>query len=562
MAAPPRARGRRRRSSCRRCSRRMPVGRRSPAQPAVEARRQRQAGLRPRVDLVAQQVHGARIGRPPRPAREPIVGVPASTLSAIAAAPASSRAWQSITARRRQSTCSAKVGPAARLPSCAGRRAGRAPGRRSGAAGSARSRPRRRARAGRRCGDGGRGARPSCRSRAGAAAHAQLAARLGLGVGDRVVEQRGASSPTRSRLRDVDVEAPLQLAHRGVADVLAAGAGRPPRRVRRGRRSRPGAARRAPASARRCRSAWPACRGSARPPPMTARRSSFRPGSDELVGAAGLEAALHQPAQAGRRDAAVADAARREHLRDRADGARRAERLAPVARRERLQRFLELGAGGDLRGAEARARVKRPSPKYFIDRLTLPTWNDSARSGRVPRPRIISVERPPMSMTSRGTRRRLQPRHAGIDQARLLASGDRPRSEGRARSARAAGRRRGCAASRSVCVATARTWRGTKPSRRAREAGQAVEPARRGLVVEQAVGIEAGAEAHGFLQVVDAPVAAVRQLADLEPEAVRAHVDRRELAGPARFGAARGRRGLHGGDCRGSSRATGRREPS
>ena len=46
--------------------------------------------------------------------------------------------------------------------------------------------------------------------------------------------------------------------------------------------------------------------------------------------------------------------------------------------------------------------VKRPSPKYFIDRLTLPTRNDSARSGLRPWPRMISVDRPPMSITSRG----------------------------------------------------------------------------------------------------------------------------------------------------------------
>ena len=48
-----------------------------------------------------------------------------------------------------------------------------------------------------------------------------------------------------------------------------------------------------------------------------------------------------------------------------------------------------------------------------------------------------------------------------------------------------------------------------------------------------AVGVEAAAQAHGFLEVVDAAVAALVELGDLEPEAVRAHVDRGELAGPA-----------------------------
>ena len=39
------------------------------------------------------------------------------------------------------------------------------------------------------------------------------------------------------------------------------------------------------------------------------------------------------------------------------------------------------------------------------------------------------------------------------------------------------------------------------------------------------LGVQAGAQAHGFLQVVDAAIAAVLHLADLQPEAVRAHVD-------------------------------------
>ena len=83
--------------------------------------------------------------------------------------------------------------------------------------------------------------------------------------------------------------------------------------------------------------------------------------------------------------------------------------------------------------------------------------------------------------------------------------------------------------------------RAAKPSSRAGEAGQAGEAARGRLVAEQAGGVEPGAEAHRFLQVVDAPVAAVDELADLEPEAVRAHVDRGELAGPAAVAVGRAR---------------------
>ena len=167
------------------------------------------------------------------------------------------------------------------------------------------------------------------------------------------VERRRA--PTRSRLRDVDLEAPLQLAHRGVAQVLAAGAtlGRLARREVEDHALAQRAARRLQLGDAEVRRQRVEDREAAADDGAAV---VLQAGQRELVGAAGLEALLHQPAQAVGRDAAVADAARGEHLRDRADGARRAERLAPVARRERLERFLELGAGGDLRLAKARAR--------------------------------------------------------------------------------------------------------------------------------------------------------------------------------------------------------------
>ena len=293
---------------------------------------------------------------------------------------------------------------------------------------------------------------------------------------------------------------------------------------------------------------------------MTARRSFFRPGSDELVGAAGLEALLHQPAQAGRRDAAVADAARGEHLRDRADGARRAERLAPVARRERLERFLELGAGGDLRLAEA--ALAEAAVGEVLHRQA--DAADPERLG-LARPRAAAEDhlgRAAADVDDQARhRRRLQPRDAGEDEARLLAPGDdldrvaedglRAQQEGVAvpRFAQRLRRHRAHLVRREAVEA-------------AREAGQAVEAARRRLLVEEAGGVEAGAEANGFLEVVDAAIAAALDLADLEPEAVRAHVDRRELAGPARLGAARGRRRLHAAHCRGCIASADRCEPS
>ena len=75
-------------------------------------------------------------------------------------------------------------------------------------------------------------------------------------------------------------------------------------------------------------------------------------------------------------------------------------------------------------------------------------------------------------------------------------------------SARAPGRRRG-SSPRAASASPLRAPAPARSRRAAREAGQAVEAAQRRLLAEQAGGVEAGAEAHGFLQVVDAAVAAV-----------------------------------------------------
>ena len=146
-----------------------------------------------------------------------------------------------------------------------------------------------------------------------------------------------------------------------------------------------------------------------------------------------------------------------------------------------------------------------------------------------------------MSTTSRGTVRRLQPGDAGEDQARLFAArDDLDRKAERLRGARP-GRRRGCFASRSVCVATARTCDGAKPASRFAKRARQASAAQHRLLGEPAVAVEAGAEPHRLLQVVDAAVAAVLQLADLDPEAVRPDVDGGERAGRRR------RRGGSGG---------------
>jgi hypothetical protein len=110
-------------------------------------------------------------------------------------------------------------------------------------------------------------------------------------------------------------------------------------------------------------------------------------------------------------------------LRDRADGAGRAERLAPVARVERLERFLELGGGRDLRGAKGGGReaavgevAHRQADAADLERLGAqrPGPAPEDHLGRAP----ADVDHQP------GLVGRLETRHAGVDQAGFLATGD------------------------------------------------------------------------------------------------------------------------------------------
>jgi hypothetical protein len=233
------------------------------------------------------------------------------------------------------------------------------------------------------------------------------------------------------------------------------------------------------------------------------------------------------------RDAAVAAAGGLQQLRHRARPCPTSP-APPASGGRRAAGLFEFGAGGHLGGAEA-SRVSPPSKKR-IDRLTQPTRTLSATSGLRPWPRIISVERPPMSTTRRRSRAGLQPGHAGIDQAGLLAARDHLDRKAQ----------RGLRAQQEG-VAVARLAQGlrghrahlggSKPASRAAKRRRQARPRSRSLVGQQAVGVEPGAQAHGLLQVVDAAVApCVRQLADLEPEAVGAHVD----GGHRRQGAAGG----------------------
>ena len=214
---------------------------------------------------------------------------------------------------------------------------------------------------------------------------------------------------------------------------------------------------------------------------MTARRSSLRPGrSSRSALPASRQRCISQRRPSGVIVPSLMPLAA-QHLRHRADRARRAERLAPVARRERPQRLLELGAGGDLRLAERALGetavgevLHRQADAADLERLGPARPRRRGRGSSRSSGRRCRRPAAARSTAAGGRRRR---RSGALPRGRRS-----PRSAGRGWSGRAAGTRRGSCASRSVCVATARTWLGPKPSSRLREPGEALEAARRRLV--------------------------------------------------------------------------------
>ena len=255
-------------------------------------------------------------------------------------------------------------------------------------------------------------------------------------------------------------------------------------------------------------------------------------GQVEAVDVPCAQAARDAPAQALRRDRAVGAAAGLQQLRDGAHGAARSERFVPVRARERDQRLLEFGAGGDLcllEGALGQVAIgevaQRQAHAADLERL---------RAQRPARAADDHLGRAPADVDDEARHRRgLQACHAGEDQARFLAARDdldgiaqrrlRASEEGVAIARLAQRLRRHRAHLEHVVAAQALG-----------EAGQAGEAAPCRLLGQHAARVEARAQAHGFLQVVDAPVAARHDLADLEAKAVRTHVDRRQVVRPAR----------------------------
>ena len=246
-------------------------------------------------------------------------------------------------------------------------------------------------------------------------------------------------------------------------------------------------------------------------------------GQRQVFGAARGDALLDAPAQAFGRDAAVGDAVGGQDLRHRAHRAGRPQGLLPLLAREERERLLQLGACRDLGGAEVLGRVaafgevlQREADAAHGERLGVVRRAAHAQDHFGGAPADVDDQARQLAG--------LQARDALVDQAGFFAAGDD--LDGQAQHA---------VATLQEGVAVARFAQGLGghgahlPGREALEAlceaGQTGQAALGGLFGELAPAVQAGAQAHGFLEVVDALVAAAGDLGDFQAEAVGAHVD-------------------------------------
>jgi hypothetical protein len=205
----------------------------------------------------------------------------------------------------------------------------------------------------------------------------------------------------------------------------------------------------------------------------------------------------------------------------------RPARLLPARGGEGFQGLFQLGAGRHLGAAEGGFRVaaiaeeaQRQAHAADLEGLGLQRGAAFAQDHFGGASADVHHETPAIA-------RRHQPRHAHVDQARFLAARDH--LDGVAQHHLGPPQE-------SVAVARlAQGLGGHGPHLTGAEAvqafgkaGQAGQSAQGGLFGEHAFGIQAASQAHGFLDVVEPAVLAAFDLADLQAEAVRSHVDGRE----------------------------------
>ena len=359
----------------------------------------------------------------------------------------------------------------------------------------------------------------------------KFAPRVDVGVGHGGVEERQRHGLHARCLRRVDTEAPLQLRHGGVAHVARARAlqhgdalvqiddhalaQRAARRLHLGD---------VEVGRQRVEDGQPAAEHGA--------AIGFQPRQVQLLDLFGSDALFDAPAQAFRRDAPVAHTRCLQDLRYRADGSRRAQRLAPVFAPKGPQGFFKLGTGSDLR----RAKGGIGDLAVAEEALRQADAADGERLGQARDQGRAEdhLGRPPADVDHKARLvAGLQVRDADVDEARLFAARDdldvlaqsllRAQQKG---VAVARFTQRLCGHGAHALRCEARQPRG--------KAAQADQAALHGFFGEHAVGVEAGTQAHGLLQVVDAAIAFVVDLRDLQAKTVRAHVHRSER--PVEFG--------------------------
>ncbi len=176
--------------------------------------------------------------------------------------------------------------------------------------------------------------------------------------------------------------------------------------------------------------------------------------------------------------------------------------------RERRECLLELGAGRHLGGAECRA------VEFTVGKVLLRQAHAADRerlgAGRVQAAAEDHFGRAAADVDDQPRQRaRIQMGHAGEDQARLFTAGDD--------FDRMAQRGLGVNQEFVAVAGLAQGLRGHRAHLYRRhalqalgKAVQAIQAAIARLVGEQAMAVEPGAQAHGFLHVLDAPVLAMR----------------------------------------------------
>ncbi|MNT05903.1 hypothetical protein D3C72_1405480 [compost metagenome] len=258
----------------------------------------------------------------------------------------------------------------------------------------------------------------------------------------------------------------------------------------------------------------------------------------QLVDAAGLEQAVEQPVEALARDEASLAAGGSEHVAHRADGAGGAVGHVPLVAGVAGERVVQHGLGRDFGGAKGGG-----GELAFAEMLHRP--GDAAHAVRL---HALGLERvaddhfggAPADVDDEaallvgrvGVRQVV--RHALVDQAGFFPARDHVDAEAQD-GARAQQELFAVARFAQGLGGHGAHLRAFEAGQPLAEAGEGVPAALHGFGREVAGAVQAVALAHGFLEVLGAVDLSVVDLADFQPEAVRAEIDRCEAGAVLHF---------------------------